>query len=383
MVKIFGRHSFSLGLVRAPLLHAVVRPTRLLLVSALVASLGLSGAYAQTRGKLHVRVVVVTTFELGNDTGDTPGEFQAWVERLPLPQTLPFPLGNHPLRYNADKRVLGVVTGEGSLRAAASIMALGVDERFDLSKAYWIVPAIAGIDPSYASVGSAAWAEWIIDRDLNFEIDAREIPADWSTGHVPLGRSKPFQTPAPQLDRPNGVNGYHLNPQLVEWAYQLTRNVHLDDTPMLESIRAGYKRYPNAIKPPFVLKGDEVSASDWWLGGRMNTLAEQWMTYWSGGKGHAVTTAMEDCGILTSLTALARNHRIRLDRVLVLRTGSDYTVPAAGQSVTQLLTGEAAEDAALSAYMPALEAAYRVGSPVVNEIARNWDKYADKTPGAN
>ena len=348
----------------------------------LALSLGMAQVSAQGAGKLPVRVVVVTTFELGKDTGDTPGEFQAWVERLPLPQTLPFPLGNHLLRYNAEKQVLGIVTGEGSLRGAASIMALGLDERFDLSKAYWLVPAIAGIDPTYASVGSAAWAEWIVDRDLNFEIDAREIPPEWSTGHVPLGRSKPFQPPRPDLARPNGVNGYHLNPDLVEWAYQLTRNVQLDDTPALKGIRAGYARYPNALKPPFVLKGDEVSASDWWLGERMNTLAEQWMTYWSAGKGRAVTTSMEDCGILTSLTALARTHRVRLDRVLVLRTGSDYTVPAAGQSVTQLLASEAAEDAALSAYVPSLEAAYRVGSTVVNEIAGNWATYAERTPGA-
>ena len=349
--------------------------------AAAAAMLALLSLTAQSAApKLPVRVVVVTTFELGQDTGDTPGEFQAWVERLPLPQTLPFPLGNHPLRYNAEKQVLGIVTGEGSLRGAASIMALGLDERFDLSKAYWIVPAIAGIDPAYASVGSAAWAEWIIDRDLNFEIDAREIPSDWSTGHVPLGRAKPFELPRPDLDRPNGVNGYHLNPALVEWAYQLTRHVPLDDTPALKSIRAGYARYPNALKPPFVLKGDEVSASDWWLGERMNTLAEQWMAYWSGGKGRAVTTSMEDCGILTSLTALARTQRVRLDRVLVLRTGSDYTVPAAGQTVTRLLASEAAEDAALSAYVPSLEAAYRVGSTVVNELVQNWTTYADHTP---
>jgi len=353
---------------------------RWFVLCAVVTLLGVARVSAEGSGKLPVRVVVVTTFELGNDTGDTPGEFQAWVERLPLPQILPFPLGNHPLRYNAEKQVLGVVTGEGSLRAAASIMALGLDERFDLSKAYWVVPAIAGIDPTYASVGSAAWAEWIIDRDLNFEIDAREIPPDWPTGHIPLGRSKPFEPPTPDLDRPNAVNGYRLNPDLVEWAYQLTRNVHLDDTAALKGIRAGYARYPNALRPPFVLKGDEVSASDWWLGERMNTLAEQWMAYWSGGKGRAVTTAMEDCGILTSLTSLAHAHRVRLDRVLVLRTGSDYTVPASGQTVAQLLASEAQEDAALSAFVPALEAAYRVGSTVVNEIVRNWASYAEHTP---
>jgi purine nucleoside permease len=356
--------------------------SRWVVLCVLVTSLGAARVSAEDAGKLPVRVVVVTTFELGNDTGDTPGEFQAWVERLPLPQTLPFSLANHPLRYNAEKQVLGIVTGEGSLRAAASIMALGLDDRFDLSQAYWLVPAIAGIDPTYASVGSAAWAEWIIDRDLNFEIDAREIPPDWSTGHIPLGRSKPFQPPAPELDRPTALNGFHLNPELVEWAYQLTRNVPLDDTPALKSIRAGYARYPNALKPPFVLKGDEVSASDWWLGERMNTLAQQWMAYWSGGKGRAVTTAMEDCGILTSLTSLSRAHRVRLDRVLVLRTGSDYTVPASGQTVTQLLASEAEEDAALSAFVPALEAAYRVGSTVVNEIVRNWTKYAEQTPVA-
>ena len=131
---------------------------RMILLCVLAMSLGVARVSAQAVGKLPVRVVVVTTFELGKDTGDTPGEFQAWVERLPLPQTLPFALGNHALRYNAEKQVLGIVTGEGSLRGAASIMALGLDERFDLSKAYWIVPAIAGIDPTYASVGSAAWA---------------------------------------------------------------------------------------------------------------------------------------------------------------------------------------------------------------------------------
>lgn len=331
--------------------------------------------------KIPIKVVVVTTFELGNDTGDTPGEFQAWVERFPLPQTLPFPLGNHPLRYNPDKQVLGVVTGEGPLRAASSIMALGLDERFDLTHAYWLVPAIAGIDPAVGSVGSAAWAEWVIDRDMNFEIDSREIPADWSTGHVPLGRKKPFELPTPELDRFNAVNGYHLDHGLVDWAYHLTRDIKLEDTPALKQIRAGYPQYPNAQKPPFVLKGDETAAGDWWLGEKMNTFAQQWVTYWTQGKGVSATTAMEDCGILGSLTALARTKRVQVDRVLVLRTGSDFTVPAKGQTAAQLLASEASEDASLSAFVPSLEAAYKVGSPVVNEIVSHWYKYRDRKPG--
>jgi len=60
---------------------------------------------------------------------------------------------------------------------APSIKALGMDPRFDLSKAYWLVAGIAGVNPNEASIGSATWAEWVIDSDLGFEVDAREIPA--------------------------------------------------------------------------------------------------------------------------------------------------------------------------------------------------------------
>jgi purine nucleoside permease len=72
-----------------------------------------------------IKVVVVTMFEIGEDTGDRPGEFQTWVEQLPLPDKIPFPQGSRDLRYNPDQQVLGIVTGVGTARAAASIMALG------------------------------------------------------------------------------------------------------------------------------------------------------------------------------------------------------------------------------------------------------------------
>ena len=82
-----------------------------------------------------VKVVVVTMFERGADTGDQPGEFQYWVEREKLDRVIPFPAGWRNLRMN-DKGVLGLCTGIGTARAAASVMALGMDPRFDLSKAF-------------------------------------------------------------------------------------------------------------------------------------------------------------------------------------------------------------------------------------------------------
>jgi len=47
-----------------------------------------------------VKVVVVAMFERGEDTGDTPGEYQLWVEREHLDQIIPLPAGYHHVRLN-------------------------------------------------------------------------------------------------------------------------------------------------------------------------------------------------------------------------------------------------------------------------------------------
>jgi purine nucleoside permease len=94
-------------------------------------------------------------------------------------------------------------------------MGPGMDPRFDLSKAYWIIAAIAGVDPKKASVASTPWAKFVVDGDLSYQIDAREIPRSWSTGYVPLGRSSPYQPPSQPFNS-NGVQQvYQLNASLL------------------------------------------------------------------------------------------------------------------------------------------------------------------------
>jgi purine nucleoside permease len=102
-----------------------------------------------------VKVVVVAMFERGADTGDVPGELQYWVERNHLDRIIAFPQGFHDLRMNRDG-VLAVLTGVGTAKSTAAIMALGMDPRFDLTKAYWLVAGIAGINPARGSLGTAA-----------------------------------------------------------------------------------------------------------------------------------------------------------------------------------------------------------------------------------
>jgi len=320
-----------------------------------------------------VKVVVVAMFERGADTGDEPGEFQYWVEREKLDRVLPFPQGYRNLRMN-DAGVLGIVTGVGTAKAAASIMALGMDPRFDLTKAYWLVAGIAGVDPADATLGSAAWAEWVVDGDLAHEIDAREIPTGWKTGYIPLRKSVPYELPR---QVPDNGECYRLNAPLVDWAFRLTRNVPLPDTDAMRKERARFDS-PNARRAPFVLKGDTLSSSTFWHGKLLNQWANDWVRYHTDGRGNYVTTAMEDTGTLQSLTFLSKAGRVDVNRVLVLRTASDFDMPPPGVSAAESLART--KIGSYTGYLPALEAAWRVGHPVLAKLVENWERYRGEIP---
>lgn len=322
-----------------------------------------------------VKVVVVTTFEVGADTGDAPGELQAWVEHDHLDTILPFPAGYHPLRMNNDGE-LAIVTGEGGSHAAASIMALGLDPRFDLTHAYWLVAAIAGGCPQQVSLASAAWARWVVDGDLAYEIDAREIPSGWTTGYVPLGKNTPFEEPA----KPQSGQVYALNQGLVGWAYNLSRATPLEDTPQLKAARSQFEGAA-ANRPPFIALGDELSASTFWHGKLMDAWAQRWVPYFTNGKGVFATTAMEDSGVLQSLQFLSNAGRVDWSRVMVLRTVSNYDEQPRGMGAAESLALQRVGKYA--AYRPSLETAYKVGHVVVNELLTQWAQYEKTVPQAS
>ena len=319
-----------------------------------------------------VKVVVVAMFEVGADTGDAPGELQYWVERDHLDTIYSLPAAYHDARMNSDGE-LAIVTGQGTAHAAATIMALGLDPRFDLSHAYWLIDGIAGASPERASLGSAVWANWVVDGDLGYEIDAREMPAGWPTGLLPLRKAQPFEAPMAAL--PGQV--YQTNRGLMLWAYGLTKNVPLGDSEHLKEIRARFGGAA-AHDPPKVLLGDEVSGSTYWHGKLMDTWADRWMSYFTNDEGHFATTAMEDTGTLESLQLLARAGKVDWQRILVLRTVSNYDQQPKGMDAATSLSSQRIGQ--YGAYLPSLEAAYSVGHVMVSELIKNCSGYRDQIP---
>ncbi len=325
--------------------------------------------------KLAIRVVVVAMYEIGAARGDDPGELQLWVERLPLDTELPFPSGESNLYLN-DEGVLAFVTGGGIPNATASVMALGLDPRFDLSKAYWLVAGVAGADPADLSLGSAAWARHVVDGDLAYEIDGREIPGDWPYGIFPLGSKQPASSPADLYPgwTLNTIS-FSLNRQLVDWAFSITRDLELEDTPGLAAYREIYRGYPMAQRPPFVTIGDTLSSSTYWHGKLLNQWANDWLHVYAGLDANFMTSNMEDSGTMTALYRLARTGLVDADRILVLRTASNFTMQPPGKTAIWSKTTPYPDRG-----RPALESAFRVGNTVVQALLADWSRYQNQLP---
>lgn len=359
----------ALSLFALTLVPAAAKPT-----AALATALACKPA-APCPVALPVRVVIVTMFEVGKDSGDAPGEFQLWNERRDLSVRFANPQAYHAIRYNPRTQVLGIVTGMGSIRSATATLALGLDTRFDLRKAYWLVAGIAGVDPAAASVGSTAWARHVVDGDLAHEIDPREIPADWKYGYFALHSKGPLD-PTP-LDPAINGEAFALNGALADWAFRLTRDIALPDAPGLAAARAGYAGSPQGQRPPFVLQGDNLAAMTFWHGARMNDWARDWVKFWTHGKGTFVTSAMEETGTFQAIEFLARAGRVDRNRVMVLRGASNYTMPPPGEDAAGYLLRENQGYAGMKA---ALENLYTVGSKVVDELLAHWPRYRDAVP---
>jgi purine nucleoside permease len=321
-----------------------------------------------------VKVAVVVTFEVGADRGDTPGEFQFWVERENWTQKIDVPGVDHPVLTDGDG-TLGIVSGT-TVRASNQIMALALSGKFDLSRTYWLVNGIAGVNPALASIGSAAWARYVIDGDVAYEIDAREADQEWPYAVIPIGSKTPNQKPAREGWEPETM-AYPLSPALVGWAYALTKDTQIPDSDGMRAYRALYEGYPNAQRPPFVLLGETFGSCRFWHGRAMTRWAVDWTRLWTDGKGEFAMSDMEDQGIAAALSRLSKMGKVDFERVMFLRTASNYCMQAPAQDVNKSLHSEYA------GYIPSLEAAYRVGSRVTHQLASHWGEYRDKVPGSD
>ena len=85
-------------------------------------------------------------------------------------------------------------------------------------------------------------------------------------------------------------------------------------------------------------------------------------------------------GTYHALDRLHKVGKVDKNRLLVLRTASNFTMQWEGASAYESLAGEKLSGKGYSAYIPSLDAAYSVGSVVVKAIVEDWDRYQTEIP---
>jgi purine nucleoside permease len=167
------------------------------------------------------------------------------------------------------------------------------------------------------------------------------------------------------------------DPTLAEWAFEITKAIPLSDSAAMTAFRAGFTQHPQARKPPGIIMGDTLASSTYWHGAKLNQWANDWVQLHAGRDANFVTSNMEDSGTLTAIHRLARSQLADSNRVLVLRTVSNYSLPAAGKTAAWSTTADYPDNG-----LPALEAAFTVGNTLVQALLQKWSQVRNEIPGA-
>jgi purine nucleoside permease len=336
-----------------------------------------------------IPVLVIATYETGQDRGDVPGELQFWAENEAFDQSYTVAGVEHPLLANRQG-LFAMVSGTSS-RCAVQIMALAADPRFDLRQTYFVLCGIGGGDPSAISLGSAVWVDTAVDGNPAFEIDPREMPASWPYGLVAIGATEPGKGSA-DVDRVPaagaseygtggiGTVAFHLNPSLVRWAYGLTKDLELPNSPAMNRFARRFHDFPKASQPPAVVIGDSIGGDRFFHGALMTRWAEDWVRIYTRGKGALAISDCEDAGACLAFQRLAQMGKVDDNRLLILRTACNFIVPPSGDTAAQSLFGDTISDSSGVAYVPALECAYRVGHVVTAALLKERERFRDHLP---
>jgi purine nucleoside permease len=254
------------------------------------------------------------------------------------------------------------------INAAATVSALVHSGRFDLTSTYFFVAGIGGVNPEVATICSVTFARYAIQVALQYEIDTRELPSNFSTGYVPQGSSSPSEYPQSIY----GTEVFEVNQNLQKLVASFARNASLNDSAAAVTYRAKYATsdlYTAGTKAPSVIECD-VATSDVYFSGKI--LGETFSNYTkliTNGTGNYCTTAQEDNATLEVLVRAAATKLVDFSRIIIMRTASDFDRPWPGQSASVNLFDSSAQ----GAFEPAIQNIYLAGIKVIEGILDGWN----------
>lgn len=250
------------------------------------------------------------------------------------------------------------------INAASTIMAFATSGYFDLSKSYFMIAGIAGINPACGTTGSVAFAKYLVQVGLEYEVDARELEKNYTSGYIPLGAKANDDYPVFIY----GTEVFELNAKLRDHVQALAATATLVDFPAAADYR---KKYPNAPanKPPTVFSGDTATSDVFFHGELLADAFAEYVTLLTNGSGKYCMTAQEDAAVAEALVRVAIYGLVDFSRFIVMRTAANFDRPPPGESATQQLLY-----INQGGFYESTLNIYNAGIKVVNDVVKNWHK---------
>lgn len=308
----------------------------------------------------HVLVIAPTAVEL-----------QPWIDRYELTASLAIP-GLSPsapaVLCNASG-VCAIATGAGKANAAASVAAIAYSGQLDLSATYFVIAERARIDPSQGTTSSAVWIHDAVDVGIAQEIDARTLPAGWTTGCLGIEATSPTAPPLVQF----GTEQYALDAALVAKALSLSSGVALEDGDAARAYRVMYGSGA-AIAAPSVMTGTTASSDTIWHGALLGQRTHDWVAQVAGSGAVYTTMQQTDNGVVTALVAAGTAGLLDSKRIAVLHSIVGFDRPYPSQTAYDSLLADAGAGSA------SIDNLVIAGAPLVDDIVANWTSWQSGVP---
>ncbi|KAG9018011.1 hypothetical protein FRB90_012679, partial [Tulasnella sp. 427] len=311
-------------------------------------------------GKITPKIFIITMFTPEGEAWYNIPEFNLLANNITIPGLSPLFPDAH---CTSDGDICQINVGEAEINAAVSATALWLSDKFDLTSTYFFITGIAGANPNVATISGVSFARYAVQVALQYEIDPRELPGNYSTGYFPFGTSSPDAYPANIY----GTEVFELNDALRKEVVQFAKSAKLNDSDAAVAYRANYPQEA-ARASPSVVECDTATSDVWFSGKILSDAFADVTRIWTNGTGNYCATAQEDNGTLEALLRGAKDGKLDYSRIILMRTFSDFDQPYPNsESIFNLRYADQ------GALFPSLANIYLAGIKVVEGILKGWD----------
>lgn len=273
----------------------------------LVCLAGLSSCSAIEK-KPALSVIIIPKFEIGEMSGDFPGEAQLFYERycadceeveIPnMPPTAHF-------YVNKENGVAILVTGSGKTAAGLSLMAVLSSELYDYSDAYIVSVGCGGGSAETCTIGDVILVTAACDYDLGHSADGHEQKNDDS--HVMWFPDDSYAD-----------YGYKLmNDGLCDEVFELIKDCPLQTTEAAKKVmKENFADRTEEELLPSVRRGTALSGDNFWKGDHGHATAAFIADYYECPDPYSVTE-MEEVAIANAAECFDMLDRMISVRVIV------------------------------------------------------------------